>query len=62
MVISHQTRAHSLRTPSLRTHSFHRLSIAAIERETPEAVTVTLHVPNALKKTFQLSTGPTPDT
>ncbi|AYA41699.1 1,2-phenylacetyl-CoA epoxidase subunit PaaE [Xenorhabdus nematophila] len=57
MVISHQTRAHSLRTPSLRTHSFHRLSIAAIERETPEAVTVTLHVPNALKKHFSYQPG-----
>ncbi|SFN84675.1 1,2-phenylacetyl-CoA epoxidase subunit PaaE [Xenorhabdus japonica] len=33
-------------------HSFHHLSIAAIERETPDAVTVTLHIPNELKKYF----------
>ncbi|OTA15933.1 3-ketosteroid-9-alpha-hydroxylase reductase subunit [Xenorhabdus vietnamensis] len=33
-------------------HSFHRLSIAAIERETPDAVTVTLHIPDELKKHF----------
>ncbi|MDX7990754.1 1,2-phenylacetyl-CoA epoxidase subunit PaaE [Xenorhabdus littoralis] len=55
MAISHQTRSHSLRT--LRTHSFHRLSIAAIERETPDAVTVTLHVPDELKSRFCYQPG-----
>ncbi|MDX7986093.1 phenylacetate-CoA oxygenase/reductase subunit PaaK [Xenorhabdus sp. 12] len=40
-----------------RSHSFHRLSIAAIERETPEAVTVTLHVPSELKKHFLYQPG-----
>ncbi|AOM41881.1 1,2-phenylacetyl-CoA epoxidase subunit PaaE [Xenorhabdus hominickii] len=37
--------------------SFHRLSIAAIERETPEAVTVTLHVPDELKTRFCYQPG-----
>ncbi|WP_340613900.1 1,2-phenylacetyl-CoA epoxidase subunit PaaE [Xenorhabdus thailandensis] len=35
-----------------RSHGFHRLSIAAIERETPDAVVVTLHIPDELKKQF----------
>ncbi|MBD2811245.1 phenylacetate-CoA oxygenase/reductase subunit PaaK [Xenorhabdus sp. Vera] len=52
MVTSHQTRSHSIHR-----YSFHRLSISAIERETPEAVTVTLHVPSELKKHFNYQPG-----
>ncbi|MDE1496508.1 phenylacetate-CoA oxygenase/reductase subunit PaaK [Xenorhabdus bovienii] len=37
--------------------TFHRLSIAAIERETPDAVTVTLHVPDELKTLFCYQPG-----
>ncbi|CDH19179.1 putative phenylacetic acid degradation protein with NADP-linked, 2Fe-2S ferredoxin-like and riboflavin synthase-like domains [Xenorhabdus bovienii str. kraussei Quebec] len=37
--------------------TFHRLSIAAIERETPDAVTVTLHVPDELKALFCYQPG-----
>ncbi|PHM74074.1 1,2-phenylacetyl-CoA epoxidase subunit PaaE [Xenorhabdus kozodoii] len=35
-----------------RSHGFHRLRIAAIEKETPDAVVVTLHIPAELKKQF----------
>ncbi|CDG19607.1 1,2-phenylacetyl-CoA epoxidase subunit PaaE [Xenorhabdus doucetiae] len=38
-------------------HRFHRLTIAAIERETPDAVTVTLYVPDALKNHFCYHAG-----
>ncbi|WP_340617767.1 1,2-phenylacetyl-CoA epoxidase subunit PaaE [Xenorhabdus entomophaga] len=48
---------HHARSHSVRSHSFHRLSIAAIERETPDAVTVTLHVPDELKNRFCYQPG-----
>ncbi|MEQ1963342.1 1,2-phenylacetyl-CoA epoxidase subunit PaaE [Xenorhabdus khoisanae] len=57
MATFHHARSHSVRSHSVRSHSFHRLSIAAIERETPDAVTVTLHVPDELKSRFCYQPG-----
>ncbi|MEG1690819.1 MAG: phenylacetic acid degradation protein, partial [Hafnia sp.] len=36
---------------------FHRLSIAAIERETPDAVAITLLVPDELKQHYHYKPG-----
>ncbi|CDL85948.1 1,2-phenylacetyl-CoA epoxidase subunit PaaE [Xenorhabdus cabanillasii] len=44
------------RTPFQRTQ-FHRLRITAIERETPDSVAVTLHVPDKLREFFHYQPG-----
>ncbi|VXC88958.1 subunit of the phenylacetly-CoA oxygenase/reductase [Enterobacterales bacterium 8AC] len=36
---------------------FHRLNVAAIERETPDAVAITLHVPDELKSHYRYTPG-----
>ncbi|OJT49516.1 FAD-binding oxidoreductase, partial [Serratia plymuthica] len=36
---------------------FHRLNVAAIERETPDAVAITLRVPDELKSHYRYTPG-----
>ncbi len=38
---------------------FHRLSIAAIERDTPDAVAITFNVPDALREQYHYRPGNT---
>ncbi|OTA20558.1 3-ketosteroid-9-alpha-hydroxylase reductase subunit [Xenorhabdus beddingii] len=57
MATFHYSRSQHARSQHARSHGFHRLGIAAIERETPDAVTVTLHVPDELKSRFCYQPG-----
>ncbi|VTP64562.1 phenylacetate-CoA oxygenase/reductase, PaaK subunit [Serratia rubidaea] len=38
---------------------FHRLNVAAIERETPDAVAITLRVPDELKSAYRYTPAST---